>query len=80
MQERGFEGMGQFIGKLLSSISWGTKAYGILMVGLDNAGQNHPSFFLNSVTVQNLLLTSQEGLGSFFGNHASKNSLQFFEK
>jgi hypothetical protein len=38
--------MGQFIGKLLSSISWGTKVYGILMVGLDNAGQNHPSFFL----------------------------------
>jgi hypothetical protein len=66
--------MGQFIGKLLSSISWGTKVYGILMVGLDNAGQNHPSFFLNSVTVQNLLLTSQEGLGSFlFGNIVSKN-------
>ena len=36
--------MGQFIGRLLSSISWGTKACGILMVGLDNAGDN--SFFL----------------------------------
>ncbi|KAG0587324.1 hypothetical protein KC19_2G156200 [Ceratodon purpureus] len=31
--------MGQLIGKLLSSVSWGTKAYGILMVGLDNAGK-----------------------------------------
>lgn len=32
--------MGLFLGKLLSSISWGTKDYGILMIGLDNAGVN----------------------------------------
>jgi small GTP-binding protein len=31
--------MGSLLGKLLSSISWGTKDYGILMIGLDNAGK-----------------------------------------
>lgn len=65
--------MGHFLGKLLSTISWGTKDYGILMVGLDNAGEE--SFFLSLVnTLRNTCITTTSFCTTYESNHSNAKS------